>query len=131
MQTTNHLLKLSLKQWTLYLTSCEKWMCTFIQDSALPYSFSQLTKVGAELVRNSVSGVQQVRSLYLNEVQKLDIDDAKNHFRGQVSKFISKENAVTDKMSQLEENVLRDIKDWVVGNETIMYREDAIWKHYV
>ena len=56
-QTTNHMIRLSLKQWSMYMTDCEKWMCHFINESALPYSFRDLNPLGEDLIRNSLSGV--------------------------------------------------------------------------
>ena len=58
MQTTNHMLRLSLNSWSMFLTNSEKWMCGFISESSLPYSFSQLTSIGEEIFRHSLTGVQ-------------------------------------------------------------------------
>ena len=130
-RTTNHILELSLKQWSLFLTNYDQWLCEFIQESNLPYSFLKLNVLGETLIRNSLNGVQQVRSLYLNEVQKRDIWGAKDQFRNHVHRIISKENSVTASMAQLEANVLPVIKDWIVKKRPIIYREDEPWKVYI
>ena len=52
-------------------------------------------------------------------------------FRISVSKIISQENAVTDSMADLESNVIQAIKDWIVENQPLIYREDRPWKIYL
>ena len=131
LQTTNHMFQLSLKQWSLYMTDYEKWMCQYIQDSALPYSFLNLSHLGESLIRNSLGGVQQVRSLYLNEVQKQDIWNTKNLFRNEVSRIIHQENSVSHSMDQLEANVLQGIKDWIIRTRPYLYGEDKPWQIYI
>ena len=105
-QTSNHLLRLSLRQWATYLMNCEKWMCMFLSDSTLPYSFKQLSPMGEAVISNTVSSVQQVRNLYLHEVQKIDIWDTKNCFRNEINRIIFKENCSADSMERLEVSVL-------------------------
>ena len=61
----------------------------------------------------------------------MDVWDTKNMFRISVSKIISQENAVTDTMADLESNVIQAIKDWIVINQPLIFREDRPWKIYL
>ena len=52
-------------------------------------------------------------------------------FRISVSNIISQQNAVSDTMADLESNVIQAIKDWIVKNQPLIFREDRPWKIYL
>ena len=61
-------------------------------------------------MKQALLGVQQIRSLYLNVIEKEDIWDSKNSFRNEVNRLIQRENFNTETMQELENVVIKLVK---------------------
>ena len=57
-------------------------MCNFMNEEfGMGYKFRKMTLVGSRVHRHALLSVQQIRSLYLNVIEKEDVWDTKNAFR--------------------------------------------------
>ena len=61
----------------------------------------------------SIEMVQRSRDDYLHLIEKEDIWDTKNSFRNQVNRLILRDNFLTETMEDLEQSVMKNIKEWI------------------
>lgn len=59
------------------MNNCDKWMGNFILEDGLP-EYRNMTFISETIIKVSNQNVQQIRSHYLNKVQKEDVWDTKN-----------------------------------------------------
>ena len=83
------------------------------EEFGMGYKFRKMTLVGSRVHRHALLSVQQIRSLYLNVIEKEDVWDTKNAFRNQVNFLILRENFKTNSMEELETAVIMYIKEWI------------------
>lgn len=89
-------------------------MCNFMSENdRVLKDFYNMSFLGLQLFKQASFGVQQVRSLYLSVIEKEDIWDTKNSFRNQVNRLILRDNFLTETMEDLEQSVMKNIKEWI------------------
>ena len=131
-QTSIDLVDLSLFQWSTFMKSSNKWMCNFMNEEfGMGYKFRKMTLVGSRVHRHALLSVQQIRSLYLNVIEKEDVWDTKNAFRNQVNYLILRENFKCETMEELETAVIMYIKEWIAQVNPKPQYVDGPWKAYV
>ena len=84
-----------------------------LEERGMHYKYHKMTLVGVRLHRHALLSVQQIRSLYLNAIEKEDVWDTKNAFRNHVNYLILRENFKSETMEELEQAVIMYIKEWI------------------
>ena len=83
-ETTHHVLELSNKQWTTFMTEKSKWMGNVTIENGIIRPFDDSNPLLLTIFTKSVFRTQQERSYYLTMVEKQDIWDAKNAFNNEI-----------------------------------------------
>ena len=84
-----------------------------LEERGMHIKYNKMTLAGSRLHRQALLSVQQIRSLYLNVIEKEDVWDTKNAFRNQVNYLILRENFKCETMEELELSVIMYIKEWI------------------
>lgn len=121
------IVKLSMRQWSNFMTSNWRWMGNCVLEEGLPHSYESLNPLALTILAKSVFRAQQSRSYYLMCAQKEDLWDSKNAFNNKVSKFIVEENFKTGSMKELERRVVQRVKDWVLARRPRQITDQA-WR---
>ena len=107
-------------------------MCNFYDEEQNPfeYEFFDLNHLGAEVILQSVSNAQRVRSFHLNLVSKSDIWDSKNWFRNEVFRVIKEQTFKHPVLKDFEDAVLCEVKRIIKTEIPRPGRVDGPWKVY-
>ena len=89
-------------------------MCNFIlEEDKNMFDFNNMNKINIRGYQHNLNSVQQIRSYYINIIEKEDVWDSKNAFRNHINRLILRENIKWTTLEELEIALVNQTKDWI------------------